>query len=138
MSRFEQKVLIRETHLDVFGHVNNATYLTIFEDARWDFLFSLGIDIHSIKKAQIGPVILECQVKFLREIRAREEIIVTVEPLMENITERSKVFLMKQQMFNQKGELACDGVLTFGVFDLQNRRLILPPMEWRKAFGLDI
>jgi thioesterase III len=32
---FEQAILIREEHLDTFGHVNNARYLEIFGQARW-------------------------------------------------------------------------------------------------------
>ena len=33
---FTYPLLIKETYLDTFGHVNNATYLTLFEEARWD------------------------------------------------------------------------------------------------------
>lgn len=31
----EYPVVIREHHLDTFGHVNNAAYLDILEEARW-------------------------------------------------------------------------------------------------------
>ena len=30
---FEFEVLIREHHLDSYGHVNNATYLALYEEA---------------------------------------------------------------------------------------------------------
>ena len=34
----EYALVIREQHLDTFGHVNNAKYLEILEEARWDLI----------------------------------------------------------------------------------------------------
>ena len=38
------KLRIIETHLDMFGHVNNATYLQIFEEARDGFADNFRFD----------------------------------------------------------------------------------------------
>ncbi len=35
---YEYTIKILEHHLDTFGHVNNATYLEMYEEARWDLL----------------------------------------------------------------------------------------------------
>lgn len=36
---FQYDMVIKIHHLDTFGHVNNAAYLQIFEEARsWDIL----------------------------------------------------------------------------------------------------
>ncbi len=35
-------VTIRETHIDSLGHVNNAVYLTLFEEARWEWITAGG------------------------------------------------------------------------------------------------
>ena len=32
---------IKEKDLDTLGHVNNAKYLELFEEARWDFITNL-------------------------------------------------------------------------------------------------
>lgn len=126
---YQYKVLIRETHLDVFGHMNNATYLELFEEARWDTIVKNGFDLNYIKRTQTGPVILECNVKFLLEILPREEITITVE----QISYHGVIGKLKQQMLKANGEVACEAVFTYGLFDLKNRRLISPTEEWLKA-----
>ena len=35
---FEYELVIKECHLDSFGHVNNAIYVQLYEEARWDFI----------------------------------------------------------------------------------------------------
>ena len=65
---FKYAVVIRENHLDTFGHVNNATYLQLLEEARWEFITSRGYDLNYVQKVGIGPVILEINMKFLKEL----------------------------------------------------------------------
>ena len=38
----EYKILIREHHVDSYGHVNNATYLSLYEEARWEVITPEG------------------------------------------------------------------------------------------------
>ena len=71
---FEYTVLILESHLDSFGHMNNATYLKLYEEARWDFITANGFGLEVIQREQKGPVILDLQVRFKREIKNREKI----------------------------------------------------------------
>jgi acyl-CoA thioester hydrolase len=67
---------IHERHLDTFGHVNNATYLDLFEEARWDLITGNGYGFDEIKRRQAGPTILEINLRFVREIRNRQRITV--------------------------------------------------------------
>jgi acyl-CoA thioesterase FadM len=52
---YSYKVLIREGHLDTFGHMNNATYLQLAEDARWEMLVSAGYGLDVVQRTQQGP-----------------------------------------------------------------------------------
>lgn len=124
--------LIKEIHTDLFGHVNNATYLELFEEARWDLIVRNGFGIPEIRKLGVGPVILECNLKFLREIHPREEVTITVEPLEYT----GKVGKLRQQILKTNGEVSCDAIFTFGLFDLKNRKLIEPTAEWKRAIGM--
>ena len=46
---FEYPVIIREQHLDSYGHVNNATYLQLAEEARWEMMHQLaGLDLFGL------------------------------------------------------------------------------------------
>ncbi len=51
---FEQATVIREQHLDTFGHVNNARYLELFEQARWDFITDNGFGLEQVKASGTG------------------------------------------------------------------------------------
>ena len=44
----EYELLIHEAHLDTFGHVNNAKYLEVLEEARWDFITRNGYGLDEV------------------------------------------------------------------------------------------
>lgn len=121
--------MIQETHLDFFGHVNNAKYLELFEQARWDVITKNGYGFDHIMSSKKGPVILEANLKYLKELKHRQTVRISVEL----IEYTGKVGRLKQQMFNEKNEVAAELVVVFGLFDLQTRRLIEATPEWKKA-----
>lgn len=125
------KIKIREAHIDFYGHVNNATYLTLFEEARWELITPQGFGFEDIQKSQQGPVILEVNLKFLKEIRLREDISITTEL----VSYQGKIGKMLQKMIKQDGAVASEALFTFGFFDMQSRKLIEPTPEWKKALG---
>jgi thioesterase III len=123
---------IHERHLDTFGHVNNAMYLDLLEEARWDLITRNGYGLDEIKRRQAGPTIVEINLRFVREIRNRER--VTVKSWTESYT--GKICKFAQQMLNEKEELCCEATFVVGLFDMQARKLLLPTPEWLRALGL--
>jgi len=131
---FEYPLLILERHLDTFGHVNNATYLEIFEEARWDAITRGGHGLDVIKATGQGPVVLECTVRFRRELTSRVNVTVG-----SRVTAYAgKVGRMHQEIRLADGNVACDAEFTFGFFDLQRRKLIDPSPAWLATFGLTV
>jgi acyl-CoA thioester hydrolase len=128
----DYKVLIRETHIDTFGHVNNATYLQLLEEARWEIVTQRGYGLKKIGETKLGPVILEVNLKFLKEIRLRETI--TINLALHDY--KGKVGRMKQQMIKENGEVAAEAEFVFGLFSLKERKLVDPTPEWKHAIGL--
>lgn len=129
---FFYETTVQETHLDVFGHMNNARYLELFEQARWDIITSNGFGLHKIKESGQGPVILEAHLRFLKELYARTKIKISVE-----CTEYDgKVGKLKQEMINDKGEVCAELIVVFALFDLQARKIIQATDEWKKAVGI--
>jgi len=126
------EVVIRESHLDSFGHVNNAAYLTLFEEARWEFITRNGYGLKQVQEFQKGPVVLELTIKFKKELTLREKVKIT----MELVDSRGKISHFHQEMIKEDGTIATELELTFGLFDLKARRLIDPTPEWKKAAGL--
>jgi acyl-CoA thioester hydrolase len=132
-SAHEVRIFIRESHLDTFGHVNNATYFQLLEEARWDMITARGFGLEHVRATQTGPVILEAQIKFQRELTNREHITI-VSSLIEY---RGKIGQMKQIMVKEDGTSAAEAVFVFGLMDLAKRRLIEPTPEWARAVGLE-
>lgn len=129
--KFIYPILIRERHLDTFGHVNNATYLEIFEEARWEFVSSRGFGLKDVQKLGMGPTILECNLKFLKEIRLRQTILVESQTL----SYEKKIGILRQAMVNEEGQVHSELIMTFGLFDVKERKLVLPTPEWLHAVG---
>jgi YbgC/YbaW family acyl-CoA thioester hydrolase len=128
----DKTILISETHLDFYGHLTNARYHELFEQARWDLVTSRGFGIDTIRRTNTGPVILEVNIKFLRELTPREPIVIRSGLL----SYEGKVGKIRQQMLKQDGTVACDSVYTFGLFDLVRRKLMEPTPAWAYAVGL--
>lgn len=123
--------IIKETNLDVFGHMNNAAYLVLFEDARWDLITRNGYGLHKIQETGLGPVILEMTVRYSKELRLRDEII--IESSM--IQYEKKTGTMSQKMVRGT-DVCCTAEFVVALFDLKSRKLVSPTPEWIKALGL--
>jgi YbgC/YbaW family acyl-CoA thioester hydrolase len=129
---FRYEVLIKEQYLDSFGHMNNAAYLVLFEEARWDFITKNGYGLDYIMAHQKGPVVLEANLKFQKEIFCRETITI-VSTSREVI--RDRIMTLEQHMLKADGMIAAKLMLTVGFFDLKHRTLIPPEQHWLDAVG---
>lgn len=125
-------LMIRESDLDVFGHVNNATYLTLFEEARWQIITERGFGLKHVMTTGIGPVILEINIKYIKELQVREEVVIE----SESLPYENKVGRLNQRMM--RGDEVCSvAEITYALFSLKERKIILPTEEWLHAVGLD-
>ena len=129
----EYSLTIREGHLDTFGHVNNATYLVLFEEARWQWITEGGYGLPQIRKTGQGPTLLECSLRFKRELRNREQI--TIRSWAESYV--GKIAEVRQELV-VLSELSCSASFTMGLFDLAKRRLIDPTPEWLACVGWSV
>src|SRR5258708_4131198 len=129
--KFSYDLTILESHLDSFGHVNNAIYLELFEEARWDIVTGRGYGYKKVQESKIGPVILELKLEFKQELRLRQQIAIQTQILSHS----KMVGTLQQEMVNKDGALCCRAEFTIGLFDLSLRKLITPTPEWLYAVG---
>jgi acyl-CoA thioester hydrolase len=122
---------ILEPHLDVFGHVNNAVYLEILEEARWDMITQNGYGLEQVMETGLGPVLLEVHLKFKKELRLRQTI--SIETTVGSFDK--VVCVIHQEIKNEKGEICCIADFRSALFDLKRRKLVPPSQEWLKAIG---
>lgn len=132
---YEYQLTILEQHLDTFGHVNNAVYLELYEEARWDIITKNGLGLKEILETQVGPVLLDLNLTFKSELTLREKvkIITQARPEMKN----KYVMLLDQKIVKESGKVASTMTLSVGMMDLRQRKLIAPSAEWLKALGLN-
>jgi acyl-CoA thioester hydrolase len=123
---------VQETDLDLYGHVNNATYLKFLEQARWSIVRNKGFSADEILKNQIGPVVLEVNLKFLKEISCGQKMIVK----SELIEQKEIIGKIRHQIISNQDSLHCEALITFGLFDLKLRKLIPPTDKWKICLGL--
>ena len=135
MKSFEYPVTILEHHIDSLGHVNNATYVKLYEEARWDFCHQAGFGMDWVMREEKGFVVLGLDLKFKKEIRLREKI--TIHSQMGKVS-RNLIVTCQQKMLSETGETSSTLNLTFGLMDLKTRKLLNVPKEWGDFFGLEL
>lgn len=129
---FSYPLIIKEIYLDTFGHVNNATYLTLFEEARWEFISNNHYGLKKIQETGLGPTVLEIKLKFFKELRVRDSIVIETKML----SYERKIGILSQQMLRDN-EVCCDAEFVIGLFSLKERKLVLPTEDWLHAVGMD-
>lgn len=129
---FHYSTQILEHHLDAFGHVNNAKYFELYEEARWDFITSFGYGLKEVMKHKQGPVILDTTCRFKKEIVNRERISIN----SQTVGKPGKIMKIDQKIIKEDGSVASEASFTIGFMDLKLRKLVDPPEIWLKAIGV--
>jgi len=69
--RFTTEIKIRGYHLDVYGHVNNARWLELLEEARWRWLDE-SVDLAAWDAAGLGIAVLSVAIRYRRPARVHD------------------------------------------------------------------
>ena len=129
---FEYKKQVLEHHLDTYGHVNNAVYLQIYEEARWDISEKAGWGWAQVMEEKIGPVVLAANITYKKELHNREWI--TIKTQFKNMR-NSLVGVINQEIYNEQGRLASTLELQVGMINLTTRKLLRPTERFFKMLG---
>jgi YbgC/YbaW family acyl-CoA thioester hydrolase len=133
----EYPLTILESHLDTFGHVNNAVYLQLFEQSRWEIITDGGYGLKEVHLLQVGPTVLDIHMQFKRELKLREK--VTIRSWITSTSR--KTMTMRQVMIKSLGtadeQEACRADFVIGLFDLKARKLVEPSSQWLQAIGIN-
>ncbi|MFF2849085.1 acyl-CoA thioesterase [Streptomyces sp. NPDC058001] len=125
MSGFSVQVVVRGYETDTQGHLNQAVYLQYAEHARWSILQKAGIGQSDLVEQRLGPVVLETTIRYLRELRAGDE----VEVSCVFDWGQGKSFRIAQTITKQDGTIAAELTSVSGLLDLKERRLVPDPVE---------
>ncbi|MRH87771.1 thioesterase [Nocardia sp. SYP-A9097] len=120
---FSVPITVRGYELDINGHLNQAVYLQYAEHARWEMLKAAGTPGEKMVAAGIGPVVLENNIKYFRELHLGDEVTVSCEFEWQG----GKVFRMRQEIRRLDGTVSAEINVTAGVMDLKARKLVPDP-----------
>lgn len=127
--KFSVTIPVRFADMDAMGHVNNAKYLTYFEEARMMYYLNL-FDIDLAEAAERLPFILaEATVKFKAPVHAAQKLRVYVRvPAF-----GTRSFRMEYRIENaETHQLVAEGATVQVTYDYAKRTTIPVPEELKK------
>ncbi len=134
MARFVFEAALRWSDMDVYGHVNNARFLTLYEEARVALMFTAARK-HGLTTLEEGVVISRHEVDYLRPVDYGDA--VRIEMWVEEI--RPSRFVIGYELFDD-GAVASRARSVCVPYDLtagRPRRLSPQERAFLTPYGLD-
>ncbi len=127
---FTQRFTVQDDDLDQNGHVNGAVYILWGDAVRNACSTAAGVSIDYLVSSGVGPVNLETNIRYHRELRLGD--IVDVSCRFE--WGDGKTMRIVQEFRLEDGTLAAELTSTGGLLDLSARKLVADPAShWRAA-----
>lgn len=130
---FTVHIAIRGYELDALGHLNQAVYHSYAEHARTELLRAVGLPIDRVLTTGVAPVLLTGQMRYLRELRADDEVDVSATMRFGD----GKTFHVDSVMTKSDGTVSAEFSGTFGLMDLTARKLLAQPRERLEKLSSD-
>lgn len=129
--RFEHELEVRYYETDQMGIVHHSNYVRYFECGRMAMLEQVGLPMHKIEEMGIMmPIIsVECRYKWPAKLGDKLRIVTSFDELP-----RVK-FTVKSEIYNQDGQLLCEGSVSMGFISTETRRPIRCPQTLIDIFG---
>lgn len=129
MVRCETFLDVRYYETDLMGIVHHSNYIRYMECGRHDMLVEFGIPIWEIEKQGVMAPIVEVQSKYLLPARMGDRLKVVT---MVDAIPTAKLFI-RNEIYNQRGELLNTGKVTLGFIDAKTRRPVRAPRSVLEA-----
>ncbi len=111
-------IKVRGYHCDFYGHVNNARYLEMMEEARWQYLED-GLSLEYWQERGLGFVVASVTLNYRRALGPGVEL----EILSETTRLKGRSGIIHQEFINREsGKIIADADVTFAVIDLKTGR----------------
>lgn len=114
------RIKVRGYHCDFYGHVNNARYLELLEEARWALLED-GLDLGYWKERDLGFVVASVNINYRRPAGLGDVLLIASE--MTRLGGKSGI--IHQEVANAAtGQPVADADVTFVVVDLKTGKAL--------------
>jgi len=123
MIHFETEIKVRSYECDMYGHVNNASFLNYCEFARIEFLEEMGYSLQGLQQAGFVLPIVKIEIEYKIPAFASEKLIISAEWIL-----RGKTSAVFEQVISKKkdGKVAARVLVTWVATDLTGKPIALP------------
>jgi acyl-CoA thioester hydrolase len=130
--KFFHPIEVRYGDLDPQGHVNNAKYLTYFEQARVHYLVQLGLFSRDQSFMEIGVVIADIHIAYHAPTHYDDNIKIGVRT--KKIGGKS-LSVEQCVMDANTGKIMASGTVVMVTFDYKDLKSIPVPADWKKKIS---
>ncbi|GBF38059.1 acyl-CoA thioesterase [Leptospira johnsonii] len=109
---------VRWDELDANRHVNNKNYQGYLDEARMRAMRDWGAPMEEFADKGFGPVILNLNLKFVKEISYPEEITIESDLVLTSPTRA----VFEQKILLSNGKVACQASTEWTLLDLNRKR----------------
>jgi acyl-CoA thioester hydrolase len=129
---FSYPIDVRYGDLDPQGHVNNANFLTFFEQARINYLVSLGLFDKTSSFMDVGIILADAHITFLAPVLYGMDVHVQV-----GVTRLgNKSLTMEYLMLEARTDMElARGSTVLVTFDYHSNQTISIPVLWREKIS---
>lgn len=129
--KFFYPIDIRYGDLDPQGHVNNAKYLTYFEQARVHYLVRLGLFSIGQSFMEIGIIIADIHITYHAPVEYEYKIRVGAR----TVKLGNKSMTMEQCVVDETGKTLATGTLILVAYDYAAGKTMSIPDDWRRKIS---
>ena len=127
--RFYHPIEVRYSDLDPQGHVNNAKFLTYFEQARAEYMIRLGLFAKGQSFLELGVIVADAHIQYRSPVLWGMD--VRVGARISRIGGRSMT--MEYRMIDQAdGKELATGSTALVTFDYHTHKTMPVPEAWRE------
>lgn len=127
---FYHPIEIRYADIDAQGHLNNAKFLTFFEQARIQYLHHLGLFTKGTSFMDIGVILADIHVAFRAPVLWGMDVRVGVK----TVHLGNKSMKVAQCLRNgPDGPILAEGEVVLVTYDYHTGATLPLPMKWREA-----
>jgi acyl-CoA thioester hydrolase len=126
---FSHAVQVRYVDLDPQGHVNNAHFLSYFEQARINYMIHVGLFERGTSFLDIGIILADAHVTYLSPVMHGYVVLIQVAITKLGTKSMTMEYLMLEQSSGLKLS-KCSTVLV--TFDYRKQVSIPLPLAWRE------
>ena len=120
---------VRYGDLDPQGHLNNAKFLTYFEQARVHYFTQLGLFSKDQSFMDIGVIIADIHIRYRAPVLWGMPVKVGVRTAKIG----GKSITLEQSIVHEtSGQLYADGTVVMVTFDYRNHKTMSVPENWRE------